>query len=53
MSVKDFKTKLANMVLDLKVLEIELEENNWNDEDKILRYNELIEEIIIYLKENL
>lgn len=53
MNVKDFITILSNMVLDLKILEIELEEDNWNDEDKILRYNESIDEIIKYLKESL
>lgn len=45
------ETKLANMILELKKLEIYLDENNWNDEEKILKYNELQENILIYLKE--
>ena len=43
--------KLSNMIIDLKMLEIWLDENKWEDEDKILEYNELQEEILIYLKE--
>lgn len=43
--------KLSNMIIDLKCLEIWLEENEWQDEDKILEYNELQEEILNYLKE--
>ena len=45
------EVKLSNMILDLKCLEIWLEENNWQDENKILEYNELQEEILNYLKE--
>ncbi len=44
------EAKLSNMIVDLKCLEVWLEENNWEDEDKILRYNELQEEILDYLK---
>ncbi len=43
--------KLSNMVLNLKILEIWLDENNWKDEDKVLEYNELQDEILNYLKE--
>lgn len=43
-------TKLENMVLDLKVLEVDLDSNSWNDEDKVLKYNELQDEILDYLK---
>jgi hypothetical protein len=39
------------MIVDLKCLEIWLDENEWQDEDKILEYNELQEEILNYLKE--
>lgn len=45
------ETKLSNMIVDLKCLEIYLEENNWEDEKKILEYNELQDEILNYLKE--
>lgn len=45
------EVKLTDMILDLKCLEIWLEEHNWEDEDKILDYNELQEKIINYLKE--
>lgn len=45
------ETKLSNMIVDLKCLEIWLEENNWQDEDKIQEYNELQDEILNYLKE--
>ena len=45
------KTKLSNMIIDLKILEIYLDENEWKDEDKILEYNELQEDILTYLKE--
>lgn len=47
------RRKLADFVVDLKNLELYLEEHNWKDEDKILDYNELIEEILTYLKETL
>jgi hypothetical protein len=43
--------KLSNMIVDLKCLEILLEESNWGDENKILEYNELQDEILNYLKE--
>jgi hypothetical protein len=42
--------KLSNMIIDLKCLEIWLEEHNWEDEDKIQEYNELQDEILNYLK---
>ena len=42
--------KLSNMIVDLKKLECELEEDNWQDEDKIYDYNELQDEILDYLK---
>ena len=45
------EVKLTNMILDLKCLEIWLEKHNWEDEDKILDYNELQEKIINYLKD--
>lgn len=45
------ETKLSNMIVDLKILEIYLDENEWKDEDKVLEYNELQEDILTYLKE--
>jgi len=45
------ETKLSNMIVDLKCLELYLDNNEWKDEDKILEYNELQEEILNYLKE--
>lgn len=45
------EVKLSNMIVDLKCLEILLEKNNWEDEDKILEYNELQDKILNYLKE--
>ena len=45
------EVKLSNMIVDLKCLEIQLEENEWEDEDKIQEYNELQDEILDYLKE--
>lgn len=45
------EVKLSNMILDLKCLEIWLEEHNWEDENKVLEYNELQDEILNYLKE--
>ena len=42
--------KLIFLISKLKSLEYFLDLNNWNDEDKILEYNELEEEIIDYLK---
>ena len=42
---------LANMILDLKKMELYLDENNWEDEDKILEYNQLENDILVYLKE--
>lgn len=45
------ETKLSNMIVDLKILELYLDENEFKDEDKILQYNELQKEILNYLKE--
>lgn len=45
------EVKLSNMILNLKKLEIWLEENEWEDDDKISEYNELQDEILNYLKE--
>lgn len=43
--------KLTNMILDLKKLEIYLEETNWENDDIIYEYNDLQERILGYLKE--
>ena len=45
------ETKLSNMILELKKLEIYLDENGWKDEDKILEYNQIENDILSYLKE--
>jgi hypothetical protein len=41
---------LSNMILDLKKMELYLDENNWENEDKILEYNQLENDILSYLK---
>lgn len=53
MNDNKFLIELTNMIVDLKILENELDEANWKDDDKIYEYNELIENILIFLKERL
>lgn len=53
MNDNKFLIELTNMIVDLKILENELDESDWKDEDKIYEYNELIENILIFLKERL
>lgn len=53
MNNNDFLIELSNMVKNLKKLEKELDEDNWTNEDKIYDYNELIDNILIFLKERL
>lgn len=53
MNDNKFLIELTNMIVDLKILENELDEEDWKDEDKIYEYNELIENILIFLKERL
>lgn len=43
-------TKLLDMIINLKKLESYLEKNEWENETKILEYNELQDEILDYLK---
>ena len=43
-------TKLLDMIINLKKLESYLEKNEWENEIKILEYNELQDEILDYLK---
>lgn len=45
------EAKLRKMIINLTRLETYLDENEWKNEDKILEYNELQEEILGYLKE--
>jgi hypothetical protein len=53
MNDNKFLIELTNMIVDLKILENELDEADWKDEDKIYEYNEQIENILIFLKERL
>ena len=53
MNDNKFLIELTNMIVDLKILENELDEADWKDKGKIYEYNELIENILIFLKERL